>query len=1166
MDTGPFDESSGVARDSAGPAVPWVLSARDSAALAGQAARLVAHLRRRPEVDVADVASSLVTTRSVFEHRAVVVGADRAELMAGLDALAEGELSPTVTRGEGLLSGKTVFVFPGQGSQWEGMAAELLDSAPVFAATMRDCAEAFAPLVDWPLLDVARGIPGAASLDRVDVVQPTLFAVMVSFAELWRSVGVVPDAVVGHSQGEIAAAYVAGALSLKDAARVVISRSRMLAQELAGTGGMASVVLPAEATEARLARWDGRIGVAAVNGPASTVVSGDADALTEFLNACAAEGIRARRIPVDYAAHSAQIETLRSPLCDDLADIRPQPSRVAFYSAATGSRVDTVRLDAEYWYRNLRDVVRFAQTTTALYEDGYRFFVEASPHPVLTIGVQETLERAGAKDGDVVVAGSTRRGDGGMRRFVSSAAELFVAGATLNWPALSPVGRRVDLPTYAFQRRRFWLDSSPGEDARSATDRTSAEFWESISPSALEARGLDPQRRFVEVFEQLSAEHHAAQLRRDIGSWNYRITWQSIAAGSARSSGVWLIVTHPGNRDLETIEKTLIGAGAEVRILELTSETANRAYIADHLRALSVDGEFAGVLSLLADDERGIPESTSVTRGLVGTIFLLQAMVETSRTAPVWFVTSGAVAAAGSDENVSPLQAPIWGVVQAAGLENPDRRFILVDLPADRDDEDIAALGAALAVQHGEDQLAVRKAGLFARRMSRAPRTEASDGDTWTPRGAILITGGTGGVGSRIARWAVRLGAEHVVLVSRSGAGAAGAAVLRDELAALGASSTFCACDVSDRDQVASLLQDIDRSGVELTAVIHAAGIGELAFIGDIDIARLEAVLAPKVAGARHLDELLGDRPLDAFVLFSSGAAVWGSKGLASYAAGNAFLDGLAQARRASGRVATSIAWGLWGGDGMGESADIREYLHRTGIRAMDPDHALAALSRAAGSHEALSIVADIDWQKFAPAYTMSRHRSLIDEIPEVRALHSSDGASTGGANSSLADELKGMSPAAAEEVLLETIREIVAAVLGHRREEIDDRRPFMELGLDSLTALELRSRLNRRTGLTLPSTVAFDHPSVRELREHIQRNIGLAPSSRTSDVLEELDKLWPILSSLDVENGRRVNIVSRLDDLLVRAKARFELSAIEDLETATDEELFDIIDNELGL
>ncbi|MFI2478727.1 SDR family NAD(P)-dependent oxidoreductase [Nocardia xishanensis] len=459
----PSDAPPVIVADTADQPVAWVLSARDRAALGEQARRLLDHVTARADLSALDVGFSLAG-RTTFGHRAALVGSGRAELVERLRGLIEGRPdSGLIVRTAGAGS-RTAFVFPGQGSQWIGMGRELMATAPVFAARMRECCEVFAPLVDWSLLDVVRGTEDAASLDRVDVVQPVLFAVMVSLAELWRSVGVVPDAVVGHSQGEIAAACVAGALSLADAARVVIVRSAMLARGLAGAGGMLSVSLPAAEVEQRLARWGGRAGVAAVNGPTSTVVSGARDALAEFLSSCAAEGIRARRIPVDYMAHSPRVEILRTDLVAALSDVRPRSSEIAFYSTVTGTSVDTAGLDAEYWYRNLRDVVRFEDVTRVLFADGYRAFVEVSPHPVLTVGTQETLDSAGATETEVVVAGSIRRGEGGWDRFLGGAAELFAAGAEVDWSSVF-AGRgaeRVQLPTYAFQRQRYWLSAADG--------------------------------------------------------------------------------------------------------------------------------------------------------------------------------------------------------------------------------------------------------------------------------------------------------------------------------------------------------------------------------------------------------------------------------------------------------------------------------------------------------------------------------------------------------------------------------------------------------------------------------------------------------------------------------------------------------------------------------
>ncbi|MGA2166545.1 MAG: acyltransferase domain-containing protein, partial [Solirubrobacteraceae bacterium] len=390
------------------------------------------------------------------------MGEDREELLAGLGALAAGESAADVIEGvAGASGGGVAFVFPGQGGQWEGMAVELLDSAPVFAQRLGECGEALAGFVDWRLEDVLRGADGAPGLERVDVVQPALWAVMVALAELWRACGVRPDVVVGHSQGEIAAACVAGGLSLEDGARVVALRSRALLL-LAGRGGMASVALGVEELESRMGGPGEGVSVAAVNGPGSIVVSGDPGALDRLVERCVAVDVRARRIAVDYAAHSARVEEIRGELLEACAGIVPRSGDVPFCSSVTGGVLDTAELDAGYWYRNLRETVRFEQATRVLLGDGYRTFVEVSPHPVLTVGVEGTAD-ALELDG-VVALGSLRRGEGGPRRFATGLAEAWVRGVPVDWEALvgGPGVHPVRLPSYAFQRQRFWLEPVAG--------------------------------------------------------------------------------------------------------------------------------------------------------------------------------------------------------------------------------------------------------------------------------------------------------------------------------------------------------------------------------------------------------------------------------------------------------------------------------------------------------------------------------------------------------------------------------------------------------------------------------------------------------------------------------------------------------------------------------
>ncbi|MDG9721070.1 type I polyketide synthase [Streptomyces sp. DH24] len=439
----------------AGP-LPWVLSARTPAALRGQAAALAAHLTAEPAPDPADVAYSLATTRAHFEHRAVVVGTGREALLAGLGTLAAGDaVAGSVVRGTAHTDGRTAFVFPGQGAQWAGMGARLLAESPVFAERVGECAAALARFTDWSLLDVLRGNDGAPGLDRVDVVQPASWAVMVALAAVWEAHGVTPDAVVGHSQGEIAAAVVAGALSLTDGARVVALRSRAIARRLAGRGGMIAVPLPAAETERRLAaRGDDRLSLAAVNAPDAVVVSGDATALDELYEQLVAEDVRARKIAVDYASHSAHVTDLRTELLAGLAPLTPRPPRVPILSTVTGERLDAP-VDAEYWYRNLRQPVRFADAVRALLDQGCTTFVEAGPHPVLTGAVQSCADDAGTR---AVTVGTLRRGEDGTDRILTSLAEAYAHGVAVDWarPGTFGAARAVDLPTYAFQRRRYW--------------------------------------------------------------------------------------------------------------------------------------------------------------------------------------------------------------------------------------------------------------------------------------------------------------------------------------------------------------------------------------------------------------------------------------------------------------------------------------------------------------------------------------------------------------------------------------------------------------------------------------------------------------------------------------------------------------------------------------
>ncbi|MFI1202728.1 alpha/beta fold hydrolase [Streptomyces sp. NPDC020883] len=520
-------------------ALPWALSARSVPALREMALRL---LPIAESADVFQAGRALVTSRPSFDHRAVVVARQRTELIAGLRAIADGGALPAhavagTARPEG---GGTVLVFPGQGSQWEGMAADLLTESEVFERSLAACEEALAPYIDWSVRAVLRQEAGQPPLSRVDVAQTSLFAVMVALSALWQSLGVRPDAVVGHSQGEIAAACVSGALSLADAAKVVARRAAAV-RDLPD-GRMAAVALSRDDVLHHLRAGRGRLWLAADNGPRSTVISGDPGAIGTLLDELDDRGVRATGLAVGYASHSAHVNGLRDQLSKALDGLEPGPAQMHFFSTVEPGPLDTTRLTSEYWYRNLRRPVEFHKAIRALLDDGFSHFIEVSPHPVLTYPVLDIAESAGRP---VSVVGSLRRGEGDERRFLLSAAEAFSNGAPVVWKNVF-AGRQahhVELPPYPFLRERYWLSSGaavapPGQSSErrsetAAADRDTDDMPLPESESALltlvqdhtavvlghpDGRQIGPDVAFAEIGTgSLAAVELRARLTRTLG-------------------------------------------------------------------------------------------------------------------------------------------------------------------------------------------------------------------------------------------------------------------------------------------------------------------------------------------------------------------------------------------------------------------------------------------------------------------------------------------------------------------------------------------------------------------------------------------------------------------------------------------------------------------------
>ncbi|MEU3562918.1 type I polyketide synthase [Kitasatospora sp. NPDC006786] len=1062
--------------ENGGP-VLWPVSAKSPEGLRGQAARLAEFAATGP--DPAAAGHALAVTRAALEHRAVVLGDSAAGLGEGLAALAEGRSAQDVLTGVST-EGRTAFLFTGQGAQRVGMGRGLYEAFPVFATAFDAvCAE-----LDARLGRSVREVvfAGAEDLDRTVWAQAGLFAVEVASFRLLESWGVVPDVLLGHSIGEVAAAHCAGVFSLADACALVAARGRLM--DALPSGGAMLAVQAAEA-EVRAEIGD-RLDVAAVNGPTSLVVSGPVETIEEYAARWKAEGRKIRRLTVSHAFHSALMEPMLTEFASVLAELTFAEPRIPIVSNLTGGIAEPGLLTTpDYWLRQVREAVRFADGVDTLGRRGVTRFAELGPDGVLC----GMAQHAGAEGAFAPLLRGA--GHDGVRTFHAAVGALWTAGAAVDWPAAF-AGRgegRVALPTYAFQHQSYWARPAapPAAAAEGVEGTAEGRFWAAVEREDVAeltgALGVDAdQGELRAVLPALSSFRRRRRDEAVIDSWRYRVRWKPLADAPAAGTltGTWLVVATPGDTDAQRL---LAAAGADVVLLEF-DPGATRASLAARLRELAAAP--AGVVACPARHPEPVPAAVA----------LIQALGDAGIDAPLWLATRGGVSVGRSDGPSDPVAAQLWGLGRAAALELPERWGGLVDLPPAEDARTAARLAAVLTGT--EDQVAVRGAGTYVRRLVRAARPDGAE-PLGTPSGTVLVTGGTGALGAEVARWLAGRGVPHLVLTSRRGSAAEGVDALVAELAGLGARVTVAACDAADRAALAAVLDAIPAE-LPLTGVVHAAGVGQATLLMDTAAEEITAVLGGKADGAAHLDELTAGLDLELFVVFSSISATWGSGAQAVYGAANAYLEALVEQRRAAGRAALAVAWGPWAEAGMAVQGESEDFLRRRGLALLDPALAVGALAEAVAGGEACVAVADVRWERFAPAFTASRRRPLIEDLPEVlRALEAPAAEPVEGA-SPLAGKLAALPPAEQERTLLDLVRRLAAAVLGHREAgDVPPEVPFKGLGFDSLTALELRNALAAETGLRLSATLVFDHPTPRELAAQLRGELlGTAAATET--------------------------------------------------------------------
>lgn len=1062
------------------------LSAKSNAALTALVDRYLAHLTTHVQVALADLCFTANTGRAHFTHRLAVTAATAGELVERLTAFQGGDptgMAIGQVKGDATL--KVAFLFTGQGAQYRTMGRQLYATEPIFRQAMEQCDEILRPLLGLSIIQVLYPEAGDGSgeeelLDQTVYTQPALFALEYALAQLWQAWGITPTVVMGHSVGEVVAACVAGVFSLADGLKLIAARAQLMGA-LPQTGMMVAVQASATLVEALLEPYRDRVALAATNGPQSVVLSGAQDALAELVAQLQMQGIKTKALTVSHAFHSPLMEPVLADFAQVARQITYHRPHLRLVSNLTGQVISDAIATPDYWVRHIRQPVQFAAGMATLHSLGCQAYLEIGPQSVLLGMGRQCLEESGQVTTSPnhfapLWLPSLRQGHDAWQTSLSSLGQLYVQGATVDWARVAGEGRRkVVLPTYPFQRQRYWLRQRPG-------------------PPKADDEGTVP------VQEPWRA-------------WLYRLAWEVSAMrvpALPTKQGPWLILAEPGGIG-ERLAALLHARSQPVTLV--APQPGHSIYNGTHpqpgqwvtldptdsaaWQALWQRQPWQGIVYLWGAEEQPAADAmqAAAERQCAPVLPLVQSLSSHPQPPQLWLVTCGAQAVQPA-EAVQPTQAALWGLGRTIALEQPELGCICIDLPplamADRD-----ALAQALCDQllapDQENQIALRQGQRYVARLAQTTTAEIQTMPfTIRADSSYLITGGLGGLGLAVAQALVNQGARHLTLLGRSGAASPAAQAAVQTLRAAGVEVLILQADVADAAALATALTTC-RAAAPLRGVIHAAGVLDDGILLNQNAARLARVMQPKVQGAWHLHELTQGDALDFFVCFSA-AALLGSVGQGNYAAANAFLDALAHYRQHHGLPALSIQWGPWAEVGMAARTNTKTTVNSGGLRFLDPQEgAQICLALLQEPLPQVGVLPIVDAAAF-------RQQTLASLLP-ASLRPATEPALAVASVQPLLTTLAALPPDEAWEQLLTIVDGQVGAVLGlGGSQTLDPTQRLFEVGIDSLMAIELRSRLQSRLGCTLPSTLVFDYPTVAEMARFIQQEHLPAPQSTTTD------------------------------------------------------------------
>ncbi|MEM7756776.1 MAG: type I polyketide synthase [Cyanobacteria bacterium P01_A01_bin.40] len=1146
--------------DSDRPLHILALSAKNELALKQLSVKYLDRLTEHPNLAIGDICFSANTGRTHFPFRLHVLARSNEQLRQNLSALTSESKSAitSVQSGDRVIaeSSKIAFMFTGQGSQYVGMARELYQTQPSFRQTIEQCDRILELYLEHSLLSVIYPNDGQSTpLHQTEYTQPALFAVEYALAKLWISWGIKPNVVIGHSLGEYVAATIAEVFSLEDALMLVAKRAKLM-QALPPQGAMLAILANEKTVVRVIKHCSADVNIAAINSDENVVISGESETISLLATDLEAQNIKTRPLNVSHAFHSP----LMQPMLEEFKKVAHQVSysapKLKIISNVIGNLADEKIATVEYWCSHIINPVQFKTGVETLESIGVNVLVEIGSKPTL-LEIARSILSFNKKPRLWLPSLHPKQSD--WQQMLESLSQLYLHGAEIDWQTFDRdyPRCRVQLPTYPFQRQRYWLEptgntSSKAELSNKNVNQSPAIDLLQQGKTDLLTQQLSKESDFSsdelkllpKLLDILARQHQECLSTASIQNYFYQVEWQPkpFKSNSVERNrefekpGLWLIFADRSGFG-ETLADTLREKSQDCFLIyegETYQETSSRKFqinpsrLSDfervYQKALQTKTLISGVIHLWS---LNLPSSkdlainsleqaqTSVFNQVVNSAKIISKH-QTSAPTRLWLITNGAVKIGSQTLNIA--QSLVWGVGKAIALEDPSLWGGLIDLDPDiswQDNKD----SLLTEIENGDsekEQIAFRNKTRYVARLVRCSQADFEEVKL-DPNATYLISGGLGSLGIKVAQWMVRKGVKHLVLTARKTPSTEAKKTLRD-LENKGVKVLTISADISSIKDSQKLLKKIQDSMPALKGVIHAAGISGYQEIEQLELETFRAVLRPKVIGAWILHQLTKEMELDFLVTFSSVSSVWGSKGQAHYGAANCFLDAVAHYRHSLGLPALSINWGAWNDSGM-LSKQSQALLDRRGLKALSSEEGLASLNNLINSNSIQATVANVDWELFKSIYELTGLRSLLEQIETRSPRIVSDKTE----QHQILQQLEQTAIENRHEVLVSYLQTEIARILKIKNPQaIDPARGFFELGMDSLMAVELKNSLETAFNYSIPTTIAFETPTIINLADYIGKEVckwnlsecqgdaeaSLSNQNRHSDPLKEVARL----------------------------------------------------------